>query len=471
MDQLDLDPPTDLSNRPARPTERAADTARHRLLDGPILSTIARIAAPTVAVLAIQVILGLVELYFVAGLGTETLAGATLVFPLMMLMQMMSNGGVGAGVSSAVARAVGAGRRDDVEALGTNALALAVIIGLSFTVIEALGGHALFVLLGGQGVALETANTFSAILFGGAILFWSYNLLSAALRGAGETAVPAKISISVMVITTPLSPALIFGWGPFPRMGIAGAGLAILVFYALGNLLLFRYLRSAKSPLKLRFGFGQVKARLLGDILKVGAIAAVGSVIPNLALVIITGAVGRFGSAALAGFGLAARLDHMMIPILFGTGTAILAVVGAATGARNFARAYRAAWVGSFLGASIAGSIGIISAIFPEPWLVLFSSDPATIESGVTYLRTVGPFWVLNGMSMLLGMAAQGAGHATWPLLAGLMRLCVGAIGALLVVTLWNGSLPWAYSMVALGAVASCTTMIIVQLRAPKGRG
>src|SRR6202030_1471829 len=135
----------------------AASVRRRSMLEGPILSTMLRLAAPTMIVLVVQTMVGIAETYFVSFLGTEALAGVALVFPALMLMQMMSNGGFGGGVAAAVARALGAGRRRDADALVLNALVLALLLGFGFTAIEFLGGRWLFRALGGDRGVLAAA--------------------------------------------------------------------------------------------------------------------------------------------------------------------------------------------------------------------------------------------------------------------------------------------------------------------------
>src|SRR5580698_4815953 len=154
---------------------RAADT-RAALLTAPILPTLLKLALPTVTVLVAQTAVNIAEAYYVGFLGTDALAGAALVFPIFMLMAMMSNGGLGSGVASSVARAVGAGRHDDANALLFHAVVLAVIVGALFTLAAILGGPVLYRTLGGQSGALDAALRYSNYLFAGSIAVWVVNL-------------------------------------------------------------------------------------------------------------------------------------------------------------------------------------------------------------------------------------------------------------------------------------------------------
>ncbi|HEV3174550.1 MAG TPA: MATE family efflux transporter, partial [Stellaceae bacterium] len=208
---------------------------------------------PTIVVLVVQTFVGVAETYFVSFLGTDALAGVALVFPVLMLMQMMSNGGIGGGVASAVARALGAGRQQDADALVLHALLLAVAFGLLFAAAELLGGRALFRLLGGEGAALAASLAYADTVFAGAVLVWIVSLMAAALRGGGNTVVPAIVTFGGVFVLLPLSPALIFGLAGLPRLGVAGAGVAVLVYYLAGAVALILFLRTPRSPVRLIF--------------------------------------------------------------------------------------------------------------------------------------------------------------------------------------------------------------------------
>jgi len=278
------------------------DARTRRLLEGPIVGTLLRLAAPNVLVMFVQAAVGLVETYFVAKLGTDTLAGVALVFPVLMLMQMMSAGAMGGGISSAIARALGAGRRADADALALHALAIAVSFGLVFMLAVLGGGRWLYGAMGGRGASLAAALTYSNVVFSGAILTWIFNSLANVIRGTGNMAVPAAIASAGAVALIPLSPCLIFGWGTFPRLGVAGGAVAVVAYYAVGSVALFAYLRSGRNVVRLSFHDVRFRWPLFGDILRVGAIAALITVQTNLTIVITTALVGRFGPAAIAGY-------------------------------------------------------------------------------------------------------------------------------------------------------------------------
>ena len=412
--------------------EPRSDPRTRTLIEGPITAALVRLAAPNMLVMLAQTCVGLVETYFVGKLGTDPLAGVALVFPLLMLMQMMSAGAMGGGISSAIARALGGGRREDADALALHALVIALVFGLTFTVALLTGGRWLYSAMGGSGASLDAALTYSAVVFSGAVLVWLFNSLANVIRGTGNMAVPALITVIGVVVLIPLSPCLIFGWGPLPRFGVAGGAVAVLIYYAIGSLALAAYLRSGKSVVRLAFTGTRLRWALFYDILRVGAVAALITVQTNLTVAIATGLVGAFGPAAIAGYGTGARLEYLLIPLVFGLGGPLVAMVGTNIGAKRPERALRVAWIGAAIAASLTELIGLGAAAFPHAWLSLFDSDPQMIDAGTRYLHVVGPAYGLFGLGMALYFASQGAGRLLWPLLANFARLVIAAVGGYL---------------------------------------
>jgi putative MATE family efflux protein len=411
-----------------------------------------RLALPTILVLIVQTLVGVAETYFVSFLGTDALAGVTLVFPILMLMQMMSNGGIGGGVSSAIARALGANRDADADALVWHAIVLAGAFGLLFTTAAILGGPILYRSMGGTGATLTAALTYSGVVFAGSIPIWITALLSSALRGAGNANVPAFVILAGAVILVPLSPALIFGWGPLPRLGVAGGGAAVVIYYMLAALALALYLRSPRSLLKLRIV--PLRGHLFKDILGVGLPSAIGTVQVNLTVILVTAAVGSFGADAIAGYGIASRLDYIQIPLLFGLGTAVVTMVGVNVGAEQMARARRIAWIGATLAFTVTELIGLAAVIFPHVWIGLFSDDPEVLAMGTLYLRNVAPTYGAVGLGLVLYFASQGAKRVLFPVLAGTARMIIAAFIGWSAVTWFGAELSTLFQIVALAAVA-----------------
>jgi Na+-driven multidrug efflux pump len=173
----------------------------------------------------------------------------------------------------------------------------------------------------------------------------------------------------------PRPPALIFGWGPFPPLGIDGAGAAVAIYYVAAAAVLTAYLLSGRAAVRLLVA--RIESRLVSAIMRVGGLSAIGTIQANLTVALVTCAVGIYGAPVIAGYGIASRLDYLLIPLLFGFGTAAVTMVGANVGAGNAARARRIAWIGAAIGGGATGAIGLVAAIFPNLWSGIFTADGA----------------------------------------------------------------------------------------------
>jgi putative MATE family efflux protein len=432
---------------PAPPAVEGLAASTRVLLEAPIPGTLLRLAAPNVVVITVQAAINVLEAVYVGWLGRDALAGIALVFPLVMLMQTMSAGGMGVGIASAIARALGAGRRRDADALVVHALVIALVFGAAFTAGMLWGGPRLYRAMGGTDGALAAALTYSNVVFAGAGAFWLFNTLGSVLRGAGNMRLPAVVVVAGGPLLLVLSPALIWGWGPFPRLGIAGAGVAVVIYYCLGSVVLGVALRSRGNLVRLSLRRVRLRVALFREILRVGLPGALNTVQTNLTVVVLTGLVGAFGTVALAGYGTGARLEYLQIPLVFGLGSALVTMVGTNVGAGQLARARRIALVGGALAFALTETIGLAAALFPGVWMGLFTRDPAVAAAGSAYLRVVGPSYGFFGLGLALYFASQGAGRVLWPLVAGFMRLVLAAVGGSLAIH-WLGGGPRALSVV-----------------------
>jgi putative MATE family efflux protein len=410
------------------------------LLEAPVTRTIVKLALPNVAVMVVQASIGLIETYFVAKLGLDALAGMALVFPLFMLLQMVSAGAMGGGILSAIARALGAGNRDRANELVWSAVAITVALGAITTALALAFGSKLYALMGGTGGSLAAAATYSTIVFACAVPLWLFNSFAAVIRGTGNMLFPALVVIAGACFLVPVSPLLIFGLGPFPHLGIAGGAVAVLLYYVVGCTIFAAYIWSGRGVLKPSRLPPRLTWAPMREILRVGAISSIVSLSTNVSIGVATGLAGVVGPAAVAGYGTGARLEYLLVPLVFGLGAPVAAMVGTSIGAGNRERAMRVAWTGAAIAGGITEAIGLAAALFPHAWLTLFGSDPAMLETGTLYLRIVGPAYGFFGGGLALYFASQGAGRMGWPMAAAVLRVVIAAGGGWLAVAWFGGS-------------------------------
>ena len=447
--------------RPPAPPGTAAPRA-HPLLAAPIVPTILKLAGPALVMVLFQISVSIADTYYIGRLGTESLAGFSLVFPLVQLLQMLSGGAMGGGVSSAVARSLGAGDEAGARSVVIHACVIAIVAGLAYTALMLGLGPMMFRLLGGSGRPLELALAYSNLLFAGALFVWLTNTFSSLLRGTGNTVLPALVQMVAYFVHIPVSGALVLGWAGFPAMGIRGAAIAYVCAAGtsalLGAIAVLRpgsRLRPRRRDLRLhREGFVR--------ILRVGGLSALSALQNVLGALLLTGIIGRYGTAALAGYGVGVRLELLMMSVVFAFGQALVPMVGTAVGAGNDRRAKRAAFIGAAMGALPCGLLGLAVSLHPAWWTTIFSSDAAVLATGALYLHWVGPVYVLLAMGAALYFASQGAGRVLWPVLSASARLVVILLGGSLLTSL--GAPLWAVCALAATGILIYGVMIIMSV-------
>jgi Na+-driven multidrug efflux pump len=293
----------------------------------------------------------------------------------------------------------------------------------------------LYEVMGGQGAILEAALAYSNVAFGGIISVWMLNILGSVVRGTGNMSLPAMVIVGSVLGHMLISPALIFGWGPFPKLGPAGAGWGLVLSFGAGSLFLMAYLRSSASLVTLSLRDFRFQSELFAEFFRVGIPGFLNVAITNLTVVVLTSIAVRVSRDAAIGYAMGARLDYIMIPLAFGFGTAIVAMVGTNWGAKQFDRAIKIAWIGGATVAVACGAVGLFFAFFPQLWMSLFSDDPKVTHMGATYLEIVGPAYAAYGMGMALYFATQGLGRVVLTVMANGARLVVSAAGAALAVS------------------------------------
>lgn len=415
---------------PAAATNAAnAAPASHPMLRGAILPTLLRLSIPNMVAMGMAVLVAVAETYYVGRLGTAALAAMALVFPLAMLTQMMSNGAMGSGVSSAISRALGAGDVDKASALAVHAIVIGGVVGVLYALLLVGCGAVFYRWLGGQGEVLALATGFGQVLFSGAVLVWLCNTLASVVRGTGNMQWPSAVVFGASIVQILVGGGLGLGLGPLPRWGMPGVALGNIVAMALAVGLLLWYLQRGQDKLQLRWRGTALSWPMFKDILRVGAFACISPVQTSLAALIFTGMVARLGPQALAGYGIGQRLEFLLIPIAFGVGVAAVPMVGMAMGAGQVQRARRVAWVGAWLATGLLALLGVVVLVWPQGWSALFSQDAQVLAYANLYLRTLGPVFGLFGMGLVLYFASLGAGFVRGPVLAGSVRLALVMAG------------------------------------------
>ena len=405
------------------------DNRTQEFLSKPIVPLLIRMSAPNTVAFFIQSLVVLTEVWFISKLGTDSLAAVALAFPLLMITQTMSGGALGGAITSAVARSMGANDIDRVEKLIWHSVVISLGGALIFLILFLFFGQQLLFLLGGRGEILQESYAYCSVLFFGGALLWLSGSLSAVLRGMGNMRFPATLMVIASSFQVVLSGGFILGWFGFPKLGVPGAAVAVLITSAIMVTVILIKLQSNSVPASLKREKFQLRKSLFDNIFEVAIPASVSPLLTVGTILVLTGLVGTFGTEALAGYGIGSRVEFLMIPLIFGIGTAMTSIVGANIGAKEIIRAEKVGIYGGSTAGIVSVFIGLTLALFPESWIQFFTNDPKAFEVTKQYIQLVGPFYIFQGVGLSLYFASQGANAMKWPTIATIIRFLVASIG------------------------------------------
>lgn len=419
--------------RPIDASVGSGPGVQNRLVTAPILPTLVALSAPNMLALTVQSLSVIAETSYIGRIGTNALAAMALVFPMIMLTQMLSSGAMGGGVSSAISRALGAGDLARARLLAVHAIAIGLLAGIAQSVIFIAAGPWLYAVLGGRGEVLAAAIDYSWTFFAGAISVWLFNTLISIVRGTGNMRLSSSVLMCLAAVQIALGGSLSLGLGPFPALGLRGVAIGQITAFSLGTLVLGWVLVRGRSRLTLRFAGARMVPEMFRDILRVGAFACLSPLQSILVVLILARYAATFGTDSLAGFGIGIRLELLLVPIAFAIGMSCVPMVGMAIGAGQVDRARRVAWTGAALSAVLIGGVGIVFAVWPDLWGRIFTTSETVLDALETYLSIAGLAFPAYGVGLCLYFASQGSGRIMGPVLAGTVRLVIVVAGGFVV--------------------------------------
>lgn len=383
----------------------------------PLSRAIFRLAWPAIGSMVFIMIFGLVDAWWVGKLGAEELAGVSAAAFIMWALQSIAVL-VETGVNAMVSRFYGANEKRRAGLVVGQSVFLATFIALLNTGIGLAIQHKTFELMGLQGVVLQSALDYMTVILYGLISIFLGFTLDAAFRGTGDTKTPFVVISIGLTLNMILDPFLIFGIGPFPRMGPGGAALAtitahILIVVAFVFILLRREVtivfREKASRL---FNFD-----IMWRITKIGAPIATSGFLFSLSYMVLTRFITEFGSGPLAALGLGHRIEGLSYNVAVGFSFAASTLVGQNLGANKPDRAEKATWMTIAYISAFLFVVSLIFFFFGAHIIRFFINDPEVIREGAQYLKIIALFEVFLGFEIVLEGAFGGAGNSLPPML------------------------------------------------------
>jgi len=370
------------------------------LTGGPVVPMIMRLTLPMILGIGGLVIFQLADTFFIGQLGTEPLAAISYTFPVIFFITSLTLG-LGMGASAVISRAIGSGNHNRVRILTTHSLLLGLLIVAVFAIAGLLTVKPLFRLLGAPPAIVELIASYMNIWYLGMIFVVVPMIGNHAIRATGDTFTPGVILVIAAITNIILDPLLIFGIGPFPRLGIAGAALATVISRAVSFLIALYVLGVRENMIPGPASTVKELLRSWGAILHIGIPTAVSKMILPLASGIITRLLSHYGPEAVAAYGVATRVEFMGMTVIIAVASVAAPFVGQNRGAQLFSRIRRGVRASKLFSIGWSLAFGALVFVFARPIALLFNDDPDYVTTLVSYLRIVPLFYGFHGVMLI----------------------------------------------------------------------
>jgi len=372
------------------------------------------LAIPMVLEMVLESLFAVVDVFWVGRLGADAIATVGLTESILSLVVAIGFG-LGMSTTAMVARRIGEKDPTDAAVAGVQAIVLGLAMSLLIGVPCWFYAPRLLQLMGASPEIVATGSGYARIALGGCGAIVMLFLNNAIFRGAGDAAIAMRLLWVSNIINLVLDPCLIFGWGPFPKLGVTGAALATFIGRSIGVLYQFYRLLRGTERIHILVTQLRVNLRVLLRLLRVSLTGILQFAIANVSWIGLVRIVSIFGSAALAGYTIAIRIVIFLILPSWGLSNAAATLVGQNLGAKQPERAEQSVWRTGLYNMIFLGSLGVFFAFFAEPAVRLFISDPEVVPLAASCLRIIsyGNIGYAYGMVML--QAFNGAGDTVTP--------------------------------------------------------
>ena len=398
----------------ARDVRDALRGAKHDYTSGAIGRAIFLLAIPMVLEMVMESLFALSDVFFVARVGASAVATVGLTESMMIIVYTLAMGLAISG-TAVVARRIGEKDADGAGRAAVQVLLLGAIIASVLAIGGAIGAPALLRAMGASDDVLQTGTTFTCVMLGGSVTAFLLFVVNAAFRGAGDAAVSMRVLWLANGINIVLGPLLIFGVGPFPRLGVTGAAVATTIGRGTGLLFALWRLFKGSGHLRVMRHHLVVEATTMSTMLRMSVNGTFQVLVGSLSWIVLVRLMAAFGSAAMAGYTIAVRMVMFAMLPAWGLGNAAATMVGQALGARNPDRAESAVWTAARYNVAFLGLMGLGFAIGARAIVAGFTGDPAVSDVAVYGLRMMALGFPLFAFGMVLTQSFNGAGDTATP--------------------------------------------------------
>lgn len=385
----------------------------------PLARAILLLAVPMVLEMCMESLFGIVNIFWVARLGENAVAGVGLTETMLTVLYAVAMG-VGMATTAMVARRTGEKDPSGAATAAVQSIVLGIFLSLLTAVPGILYSGTLLRLLGGEPAVVHSTSRYTAIMLGSSPSIMLLFLMNAIFRGAGDAAIAMRVLWAANALNMVLDPCLIYGLGPFPQLGITGASIATSISRSFGVLLQLYLFFHGRGRIAVSWSQLRIDLPVLRRLARISATGMLQFLIAHASWVGLVTVIARSGSAALAGYTIAVRIIIFTLLPSWGLANAAATLVGQNLGARQPARAEQSVWYTGRFNMCFLGLVGALCIVFPAPLIRFFSAEPEVVRYGAQCLRIISYGYLFYAYGMVIVQAFNGAGDTVTPTLINL---------------------------------------------------
>lgn len=372
------------------------------------------LAVPMVLEMIMESVFAVVDIYFVSKLGADAVATVGITESAMTVVYAI---GIGLAVATTalVSRRIGEKKKKEAGVVAFQAILLGGIISIFIAVPGVIYAKEFLLLMGGTESMAEEGYLFPAIMFGGNVVIMLLFIINSVFRSSGDAAISMRVMWFANIINIILDPLLIFGYGPFPELGLKGAAVATTIGRGSAVLYQFYLLSSGKYRIQLFWNSLKVKLEVMWNLLKVSGGGILQNLIATSSWILLLRIIAVSGPDAIAGYTIAIRIVIFLLLPAWGLSNAAATLVGQNLGANQPERAEKSVWITGYVNMVFMGLMGLLLALFPEFWIKLFISEHAVVTNGTSALRIISFGFLFYALGMVLMQSFNGSGDTLTP--------------------------------------------------------